>query len=123
MARAFGRRTGWITGWVIVVADVIVMANLAFIAGSYTFSLFGLDSLAASTFWSTLVGSIWILLMTLIAWIGIELSARTQVILLSLELLDPGHPRRRRLPRSTADNAGPLAIHPSWSWFNPFGTA
>ena len=32
--RAFGPRTGWMGGWGIVAADVIVMANLAAIAGS-----------------------------------------------------------------------------------------
>ena len=31
------RRPGWIGGWAIVVADIIVMANLAEIAGLYTF--------------------------------------------------------------------------------------
>ncbi len=120
VARAFGRRTGWITGWVIVVADIIVMANLAEIAGSYTFSLFGLDNLAASVGWSTLAGSIWILLMTLISWIGIELSARTQVILLSLELLILFLLSAVALTKVYTGHAGPLAIHPSWSWFNPF---
>lgn len=34
-ARAFGPRTGWMGGWGIVAADVIVMANLAAVAGSY----------------------------------------------------------------------------------------
>src|SRR5262245_19212574 len=76
VARAFGRHLGWITGWVIVAADVIVMANLADTAGIYTFSLFGASP---DQFWITVVGCVWILLMTLIAWIGIELSARTQV--------------------------------------------
>jgi amino acid transporter len=122
VARAFGRRTGWITGWVIVVADVVVMANLAFIAGSYTFSLFGADGLAASTFWSTLAGSIWILLMTLIAWIGIELSARTQVILLSVELIILAILAVTALVKVYTNDAGPQAIHPAWSWFNPFGS-
>src|SRR4051795_4001267 len=28
-ARAFGPATGWVGGWVIVVADVVVMSNLA----------------------------------------------------------------------------------------------
>ena len=121
VARAFGRRTGWITGWVIIVADVIVMANLAFIAGSYTFSLFGADNLAADTFWSTLAGSIWILLMTLIAWIGIELSARTQVVLLSLEISILALLSVVALVKVGTGHAGPLAINPSWSWFNPFG--
>ena len=45
-ARAFGTRTGWMGGWGIIAADVIVMANLAQIAGSYSFSLVGVDDLA-----------------------------------------------------------------------------
>ena len=36
-----GPTSGWIGGWAIIVADVIVMANLAQIAGLYTFLLFG----------------------------------------------------------------------------------
>src|SRR6201991_5303060 len=49
-ARAFGPRIGWMGGWGIIIADIIVMANLSQIAGSYSFGLFNLDSLAASTF-------------------------------------------------------------------------
>ena len=59
--RAFGPRAGWIGGWGIIAADVIVMANLAQIAGSYGFQLFGLDELAASTFWSMVAGVVWII--------------------------------------------------------------
>ena len=33
-ARAFGPKTGWAGGWAIVVADVLVMASLAQVAGS-----------------------------------------------------------------------------------------
>ena len=40
-ARAFGPRVGWMGGWGIIAADVIVMANLAQIAGSYTFPCSG----------------------------------------------------------------------------------
>jgi amino acid transporter len=121
VARAFGRRTGWLTGWVIVVADIIVMANLAEIAGSYTFQLFGAYGLAESTGWTTLVGCVWVLLMTLIAWIGIELSARTQVVLLSLELLILAIFAVTALVKVYSGHAGPLAVHPSLSWLNPFG--
>src|SRR4029079_13069824 len=39
--RALGPSTGWLGGWAIVVADVIVMANLAQIAGLYSFLLLG----------------------------------------------------------------------------------
>jgi amino acid transporter len=63
-SRAFGPWVGWLGGWGIIAADVIVMANLSQIAGSYTFQLFGLDSLAASTFWTTVAGIVWIIIMT-----------------------------------------------------------
>jgi amino acid transporter len=121
VARAFGRRTGWLNGWVIVAADVIVMANLAQIAGQYTYELLGLHSLAGNTWATTLLGCVWILLMTWIAWVGIELSARTQVILLSVELLVLAIFSVVCLVKVYAGHAGSLAIHPSLSWFLPFG--
>ncbi|HEY0238311.1 MAG TPA: APC family permease, partial [Friedmanniella sp.] len=86
-ARAFGPKAGWMGGWGIIVADVIVMANLAQIAGSYTFSLFGLTTLADSLLWSTVAGVLWIAIMTYICWRGLELSARIQYCLLGVELL------------------------------------
>ena len=39
--RAFGPQIGWINGWAIFLADIIVMASLAAIASNYTFLLFG----------------------------------------------------------------------------------
>jgi amino acid transporter len=86
-ARAFGPKAGWMGGWGIIVADIIVMANLAQIAGSYTFSLFGLTTLADSALWSTVAGVLWIAIMTYICWRGLELSARIQYCLLGVELL------------------------------------
>lgn len=121
VARALGRRTGWVTGWVIVVADVIVMANLAQIAGQYTYSLFGLTDLAENTFAVTALGCLWIALMTLIASIGIELAARTQVILLSVELAVLAVFAVVALSAVLGGNAGDQAITPSLAWFNPFG--
>ena len=66
VTKAMGPQLGWIAGWTIVVADVIVMANLAQIAGLYTFLLFGWTSAAASTAAVTAVGVLWIVLMTAI---------------------------------------------------------
>ena len=66
VTRAMGPHLGWLTGWAIVVADVVVMANLAQIAGLYTFLLFGWSSAAASTAAVTAVGVIWIAVMTAI---------------------------------------------------------
>ena len=86
-SRAFGPRTGWMGGWGIVAADIIVMANLAQIAGQYGFQLVGADGLAASTLWTTVAGVVWIALMTLISYIGIEISANSQKVLLTIEMV------------------------------------
>jgi amino acid transporter len=84
-ARAFGPYTGWIGGWALIVTNIIVMPSLAVIAGQYTFQLFG-DS-QPSTLHVTLAGVVWIIIMTAICYAGIELSARTQQVLLGIELL------------------------------------
>ncbi len=55
--RAFGPVVGWMGGWGIIAADVIVMANLAQVAGSYSYQLadqLGLhNSLADNAVWSS----------------------------------------------------------------------
>ena len=84
-ARAFGPRTGWMGGWGIIAADVIVMANLAQVAGSYGFLLVGSGGLADSTAWTTVAGVGWIVLMTWVCYRGIQVSARLQVVLLGVE--------------------------------------
>ena len=71
-ARA-GTAMGWINGWAIVLADVIVMASLADIASVYTFQLVGWTSASTSTP-AIIIGSVvWIALMTWICYRGIEL--------------------------------------------------
>src|SRR5438270_117175 len=85
--RAFGPGTGWVTGWAIFLADVLVMASLGSIAAIYTFKFFGWHW-AESHKGAALVGCVlWILLMTWICHRGIELSARMQQLLLSFEVL------------------------------------
>jgi amino acid transporter len=87
VTRAMGPRLGWLTGWAIVVADVVVMATLAYIAGIYTFLLFGLDAAATNTLDISIAAAVWIAVMTWICWVGIELSARTQYFLLAAEII------------------------------------
>jgi len=87
VTRAMGPQFGWLAGWAIIAADIIVMASLAQIAGIYSFLLFGWQS-AADTSWAvTLVGVVWIAVMTWICVIGIELNATTQKWLLTAEIL------------------------------------
>ncbi len=116
---ALGPQLGWLNGWAIIVADVIVMANLAQIAGLYTYLLFGWDAAADSTFAVTAVGVIWIAVMTWICYIGIELSARTQVFLLGAEILTLGLFAIVALVKVYLGDV-PGSIDPSLSWLNPF---
>ncbi len=80
--KAFGPWVGWLGGWAALIAQIIVIANLSQIAGEYSFLLVGADSLAASVFWVTVVGVIWIIVMSWICYVGIEASAKTQYFLL-----------------------------------------
>jgi amino acid transporter len=116
VTRAFGPWLGWVNGWAVFLADVIVMASLAAIASTYTFSLWD----ATPSNFGLIAGAvIWIVVMTWICYRGIELSARIQQFLLTLEIFTlllfvivalvkvySGHP------------VG--SMHVSGSWFNPF---
>jgi amino acid transporter len=119
-SRAFGPRSGWLGGWGIIVADVVVMANLAQIAGQYGFLLFGADGLAASTFWTTLVGAAWIIVLTYVCYRGIEISARVQFVLLAVELAALAVFSLVALVKVYSGHAAKGAIHPALGWFNPF---
>lgn len=120
VTKAMGPQLGWIAGWAIVVADVIVMANLAQIAGLYTFELFSWHAAAESTAAVTAVGILWIVLMTAIVVIGIELSARTQVGLLAAEIFTLALFAVVALVKVYAGSAPAGSLHPSLSWINPF---
>jgi len=117
--RAFGPQIGWVNGWAIFLADIIVMASLAAIAADYTFLLFSWHSAANSNF-ALIVGAvIWIALMTWICYRGIELSARIQTALLGIELFTLMLFAVVALIKVYANNPTG-SIHVTASWFNPF---
>jgi amino acid transporter len=117
--RAFGPWMGWMGGWGIIAADVIVMANLAQIAGAYTFQLFGAADLAGDTFWTTVAGVVWILVMTYICYRGIEVSARLQYALLGIELVVLAAFAVIALVKVYAGDAPEGSITPSLAWLWP----
>jgi amino acid transporter len=119
VTRAMGPRWGWMGGWAIIIADVIVMANLAQIAGQYTFLLFRWHAAAGSLFAGTVAGVIWIVVMTYICYRGIELSARIQQVLLLLEVVTLAVFAVVALIKVYANNP-PHSLHVQFSWFNPF---
>jgi amino acid transporter len=119
--RAFGPWIGWMNGWAIFVADVIVMASLSVIASQYTYLLFNWNHGANSVTWLIIGSAVWIALMTWICYRGIELSAETQMFLLSAEILILGAFSIVALAKVYTGNALPGSLNVSASWFNPFG--
>jgi amino acid transporter len=117
--KAFGPITGWMGGWGIIAADVIVMASLAQVAGTYGFLLFGAKGLAASTFWVTVVGVLWIVGLTYISYRGIEVSARLQYVLLVVEIIALVIFAVVALFDVYTGRAPASSVDPSLSWFNP----
>jgi amino acid transporter len=117
VTRAMGPRLGWLTGWAIVAADVVVMATLAYIAGVYTFKLFGLEAAANNLLDVSIVAAIWIAVMTWICWVGIELSARIQYVLLTAEIVILGLFSVVALAHVYIGHQG-TPIEPNW--FSPF---
>jgi len=119
VTKGIGPVPGWISGWALLLADILVMASLSQIAGQYTFLLFGADSLAASTFWVTVIGVLWIVVMTWVCYIGIELSAKTQWFLLAAEIVTLALFAVIALVKVYSGDF-PDSVNPSLSWLNPF---
>jgi amino acid transporter len=120
-ARAFGPWAGWMGGWGIIAADIIVMANLAQIAGRYSFLLVGATDLAESTQWVTVVGVLWIAAMTYVCHRGITVSARLQYVLLGVELVVVAAFAVVALVRVYGGIAPEGSMLPSLSWLWPGG--
>ena len=117
--RALGPRLGWLNGWAIFLADVLVMASLAEIAANYTFQLFDW-TWAEHHNGALIIGAVlWIVLMTWICYRGIELSARLQQIMLGFEVVMLLVFAVVALVTVYANHpAG--SIEPQLTWFNPF---
>ncbi len=119
VTRGLGPWAGWLAGWALLIADVLVMASLAQIAGKYSFLLFGADGAANSKWWVLLIGVAWIAVMAWICYVGIEISARTQWFLLGAEIVALVIFSVVALARVYAGSWA-NAAHPSLSWLNPF---
>jgi amino acid transporter len=118
--RAFGPGFGWLNGWAIFLADVLVMASLGYIAATYTFQLFEWHWAEVHK-GAALVGCVlWIWLMTWICHRGIELSARIQQVLLSFEVVMLVLFASVALIDVYGSGGGAHSIQPQASWFNPF---
>lgn len=119
VTHGMGPWIGWMAGWATLLSGALVMASLAQVSGIYTFRLLGMDALADSRFAVALAGTAWLALMTWICTRGIESAARTQYLLLGLELIALIIFAVAALATTTGPGAPADALKPAVSWFNP----
>ncbi|QCQ15510.1 APC family permease [Microbacterium sp. RG1] len=119
--KAFGPWVGWMGGWGVAVAGMVVLANLAQIASIYFWALFGLEF--ENNDWRILLVAVaFIAAMTWVSWRGVEIGERIQNILLAIQYLALAIFVVAALWQffgGTAPNPTPFDI----SWLDPFGFA
>ena len=117
--KAFGPWVGWMGGWGVAVAGIVVLANLAQIGGIYFWLLVAPD-LAENVFVVTATGVVFIALMTWISWRGLEIGARLQNVLLGVQYLALALFVVFAAVAVITGTAPEGSTTPSADWFNPF---
>ncbi|MFG6403420.1 MULTISPECIES: APC family permease [unclassified Microbacterium] len=118
--KAFGPWVGWLGGWGVAVAGMIVLANLAQVAGIYLWSLVGDGTLAENVPLVTATGVAFIALMTWISWRGVQVGERVQNVLLAVQYAVLALFFVVALWKFF-DGSAPDPTPFDWAWFNPFG--
>lgn len=116
--KAFGPWVGWMGGWGVAVAGMVVLANLAQIASIYFWAMFGLEF--ANNDWRIVIVAVFfIAAMTYISWRGVEIGERIQNVLLAIQylaLIVFVIAAMWQFFAGTAPNPTPF----DWEWMNPF---
>jgi amino acid transporter len=121
--RAFGPWAGWLGGWGVALAGVVVLANLAQVAGQYLWLLVGDGSLSRNSMLVTATGVLFIVFMTFVNYRGIRLGEHVQRALTYVQYVSLGifavaiifH-----IAAGASDGTGPGQPFDA-EWFNPAG--
>lgn len=117
--KAFGPWVGWMAGWGVAVAGMIVLANLAQIGAVYLWLLIAPD-VANNPIAVTATGVVFIAIMTYVSWRGLEIGERLQNILLGIQYLALVAFVVAVIVSFATGTAPETATPPTLDWFNPF---
>ncbi|MGX5680487.1 APC family permease [Schumannella luteola] len=117
--KAFGPWVGWMGGWGVAVAGMVVLANLAQIGGKYFWLLINED-IAQNTVVVTATGVVFIALMTFISYRGTEIGEKLQNVLLAIQYLALAVFVIAAVVSIATGTAPEGATAPTLDWFNPF---
>ncbi|WP_018760521.1 APC family permease [Arthrobacter sp. 135MFCol5.1] len=117
--QAFGPWAGWLGGWGVALAGIVVLANLAQVAGQYVWLLVGDGSLAQNKVVVTATGLLFIVLMTLVNYRGIRLGEHVQRVLTYVQYIALGVFALALVARIVGGAPEGQAF--DFEWFNPAG--
>ncbi len=117
--KAFGPVVGWMGGWGVAIAGIIVLANLAQIGGKY-FWLLAYPPFADEGWIVTLTGVVFIAVMTAISVRGTEIGEKLQNVLLGIQYLALVIFVVAAIVAVTTGTAPEGSTTPQLDWFNPF---
>lgn len=119
--KAFGPHVGWMGGWGIAATGIIFVANAADVVGNYTLALFNREDLQASRKAVVGIGLLFIILMTWVAYRGIEGSARMQYALVGIQFIVLIAVAIIALRSVFSAEPAEGSLTPELGWLNPFG--
>ncbi|MFJ8194145.1 APC family permease [Streptomyces sp. NPDC096094] len=124
--RAFGPRVGWMCGWGLVIATIIVLSNLAGVATSYFWLLAGeitgsasVAELDGNKFVHIVTCLALIAIATVISYRGMTATKGLQYALVALQLLVLAVFVTMAFSKAGSADL-PTSADFSWSWLNPF---
>ncbi|MCP2047738.1 UNVERIFIED_ORG: amino acid transporter [Paenarthrobacter nicotinovorans] len=117
--KAFGPWAGWLGGWGVALAGIVVLANLAQIAGKYLWLLVGDGSLAENKWLVTATGVLFIVFMTYVNHRGIRLGEHVQRTLTYIQYISLGIFAVAIIFRIAGGAPEGQAF--DFEWFNPAG--
>ncbi|GAA2246092.1 APC family permease [Herbiconiux moechotypicola] len=120
VTKAFGPWTGWLAGWGVAVAGIIVLANLAQIGSKYLWLLTNNPDLYENVPLVTATGVVFIGVMTFVSVRGLEIGERLQNVLLGIQYLALILFVGIALWNVFAGTAPAGSTSPQLDWFNPF---
>ncbi len=121
VTRAFGPWVGWLAGWCSLIAAVVAAGNGAQIAAIYLLEALHLHSAANSMAVQIMVGGLAIVVLTLLCVRGIDVTERTQAVLVGVQFAMLALVSAVAVTKVFRHHAGPQALMPQWSWLAPTG--
>lgn len=116
--KAFGPVIGWIGGWSVAVASVMVLANVGEITGQYFWKLLGNEEFADNRAIVITTSVIFMIIMTAISTVGVQIGERMQMVLMAIQIIAMVLFGVLALIHA-GDGSYSGSIPFSWEWFDP----